>query len=407
MARPADSETDSLGISMDSEAEGDASPILSSKKGEAILDPSQDKDLIEYSKTLGANLQDPDMSWVVREAFDAPLPSSWSEHIDATERIYFFNQVTEESTWIHPMDDVYRELIGLIYAARSEKPESSIDRRAELVRNHLLEVHQRALAQLEGWTGPYMSETGQYYHNEGLNVSTWISPIEVWECELLIRHSVLQRCLLPSFSAGDPKDILKPSSDVDVPRLVLPVGLARREDDGQSSARSFYTARESSRSACSARSLGGESPIVRPKRRTPTPLVDKTIDEERSGNSPKTEEGGQIAEKVIGVCQDTTTSADSTAASQAEMDELDSAHPKSPTKASKGVGSPKDLGAQSPSKSAKQAQELPNSPSKDRPKSPIMGRGKGFEEDEEDLEVTFGLSSRAKMPDLKKCGSTS
>ncbi|CAE8603330.1 unnamed protein product, partial [Polarella glacialis] len=96
----------------------------------------------------------------------------------------------------------------------NKEKEKGPEERAQLVRNHLLQVHEQALASLQGWNGPYPADTGQsYYYNEGLQVSTWISPIERWECELAIRHSVLRRCLL----AGHPgmEDMLNPSRDKD------------------------------------------------------------------------------------------------------------------------------------------------------------------------------------------------
>mmetsp|Transcript_107952 Transcript_107952/g.300118 ORF Transcript_107952/g.300118 Transcript_107952/m.300118 type:complete len:350 (+) Transcript_107952:41-1090(+) len=211
----------------------------------------EDADLREYARSLGADPQDEEMAWLVREAFEAPRPPSWSEHVDAEGRLYFFNQVSEESTWSHPMDSVYRELIGLI---RKIRPLQTLEQRAQAVREHLVEAHGRALAQLEGWSGPYNSDTGQYYHNDRLGHSTWISPIDEWEYELAVRHSVLHRGLLagfcwpeepPAASGGRPADLLT------TPMLQLPLGLARREDDEKSSARSFYTARESARSGSS------------------------------------------------------------------------------------------------------------------------------------------------------------
>mmetsp|Transcript_71034 Transcript_71034/g.205950 ORF Transcript_71034/g.205950 Transcript_71034/m.205950 type:complete len:379 (-) Transcript_71034:123-1259(-) len=211
----------------------------------------EDEDFLEYAESLGANASDTELAWLVREAFEAPRPPSWSEHVDAEGRLYFFNQVTEESTWSHPMDAVYRELVGLIHKV---KPLTTLDERAHAVRAHLKEVHGRALAQLEGWSGPYNSDTGQYYHNERLGASTWISPIDEWEYELAVRHSVLHRSLLAGFHWPEEPPTMdgdRPADLLTVPLLQLPLGLARREDDEKSSARSFFTARESARSGSS------------------------------------------------------------------------------------------------------------------------------------------------------------
>ncbi|CAE7949475.1 nasB, partial [Symbiodinium sp. KB8] len=72
----------------------------------------EESDLLQYSQTLGIDLtQHSDLLWVVQEAFNAPLPLSWTEYTDDEGRVYFFNQSSSQSTWEHPMDAVYRELL--------------------------------------------------------------------------------------------------------------------------------------------------------------------------------------------------------------------------------------------------------------------------------------------------------
>lgn len=265
MRRHPESESESLGISASSDdATGSPAAAPAGRSpdkrrpvpgGDEAAGSAAQKDLEEYGVSLGADPSDPELEWVVKEAFEAPLPTSWTEHVDAEGRLYFFNQVSEESTWSHPMDTVYRELIALIMEVR-QMP--SLDERTQAVRDHLMEVHGRALAGLEGWSGPYKSDAGEhYYYHERLEQSTWISPIHLWEYELAIRHSVLHRSLLAGFEwpeeppdeqAGGAADLLT------MPMLRLPTGLARLEEDEKSSARSFYTARESARSGNSTRS---------------------------------------------------------------------------------------------------------------------------------------------------------
>uniref|UniRef100_A0A7S4V5F1 WW domain-containing protein n=1 Tax=Alexandrium monilatum TaxID=311494 RepID=A0A7S4V5F1_9DINO len=262
--RPSDTETDSLGVSVDSEGQACAA-----------READTDRDLVEYGRSLGLSDdeagKDANLRQVVQEAFEAPLPNAWTEHVDAEGRVYFFNQISEESTWSHPMDGVYRELVAFIKSVRTEEGANQPGQLATKVREHLLEVHQQALTHLDGWSGPYASETGQYYYNERLGLSTWASPIDGWEYELAVRHSVLYRCLLVGSTST--QEASQPSSAPDLlmtPMLHLPLGLARREDDAQSSSRTFYTARESSRSGASARSLSDVSPGG--ARRAPVPM---------------------------------------------------------------------------------------------------------------------------------------
>ncbi|CAK0843990.1 unnamed protein product, partial [Prorocentrum cordatum] len=158
------------------------------------------------------------------------------------------------------MDSVFKEIVELVKALRTEQPAASAIRRAEAVQAHLQAVQQRAVAQLEGWSGPYSSDAGQYYYNATLGVSTWDNPVEEWQQELLIRQQVLQRCLLPD---QKPHGALLADGGGVVGLTPLPLGLAAPTADAvmkppvsPSSARSFATAR----SGCSARTAGVKSP---------------------------------------------------------------------------------------------------------------------------------------------------
>lgn len=179
------------------------------------------------------------------------------------------------------MDEVYRELIQLIKKLHSDPcSQKDQDQRAQVVQDHLLEVHGRFVAQLGDWSGPFRSEDGEeYYFNEKSQFSTWVNPIEDCQDEISIRQAMLFRCLFPA-SGSERQDV--PDSAA-VPALHLPIGRGQEADAGTasfSSARSFYTARESPRSAssprsCSARSKGSESPPrIRSKGRPVRALAD-------------------------------------------------------------------------------------------------------------------------------------
>lgn len=226
----------------------------------------EEADLIQYGQTLGLDLvQHEDLLWAVQEAFDAPLPCSWSEHTDDDGRVYFFNESNSQSTWEHPMDSVYRELFSIIQRAREADVTSSEEACAAVVSAHLREVHQRAIRGLEDWSGPYASEECDYYYNNRLKVSSWESPLLEWEQELMTRHSLLCRCLF-----GEGRLVAADGSVTDLSdrseaggsspfnllkALRLPLNLVRRGEGEEpphtpSTSRSFHTAR----SICSTRS---------------------------------------------------------------------------------------------------------------------------------------------------------
>eukprot|EP00929_Paragymnodinium_shiwhaense_P121678 TRINITY_DN9400_c0_g1_i5.p1 TRINITY_DN9400_c0_g1~~TRINITY_DN9400_c0_g1_i5.p1 ORF type:complete len:306 (+),score=55.54 TRINITY_DN9400_c0_g1_i5:96-1013(+) len=238
-------------------------PDIQAETGEAHA--AQHADLYEYARTLGVEPADnDDLLWVVEEAFNAPLPSSWAEFADESGRVYYFHDATSKTTWEHPMDEVFRELIGLVKRIRSDPTSASETQRLAIVRNHLQQVHQIALRELQVWSGPYASEQGDYYYNDELKASAWECPVIEWQSELTTRHTVLTRCLLSEVEfPAEPgsQDALGGSSGHSgrqdlMDSLKLPLGLVRREShrgevpDTPSTSRTFYTAR----SACSSRS---------------------------------------------------------------------------------------------------------------------------------------------------------
>lgn len=255
---------------------GHAGQHVSFGAEEAAGGETQD-DIQHYAELLGVNWEeDTELLWVVEEAFHAPLPETWTEHTDDEARCYFFHEVEAVSAWEHPTDAVYRELIRLIQAAHADNPGAAPAQQAAYIHDHLRQVHQRAMDALEGWSGPYPSEVGEYYYNEGKKISTWHCPVAEWEHELVIRHAVLCRCLLPeqtvvgpdgSIAAAGGEGTLAGAVGANLLQaLQLPLNLLRRDsadqpeqpEDAPSTTRSYHTAR--SVASTSARgSLSGRS----------------------------------------------------------------------------------------------------------------------------------------------------
>merc|ERR1740138_1012933 len=104
----------------------------------------EDADLREYALTLGVDAAcDEDLLWVVQEAFNAPLPGSWAEYADDTGRVYYFHDASSKTTWEHPMDEVFRELIAFIKQTRTELAGAPEAHRLAKVREHLEQAHAR------------------------------------------------------------------------------------------------------------------------------------------------------------------------------------------------------------------------------------------------------------------------
>ncbi|ORC85841.1 uncharacterized protein TM35_000321560 [Trypanosoma theileri] len=74
-------------------------------------EPSE-MELMEYGKWLGMELPaDKPFLWIAREGLKAPLPEHWKACRSEKGELYYFNFKTGESSWDHPLDDQFRELL--------------------------------------------------------------------------------------------------------------------------------------------------------------------------------------------------------------------------------------------------------------------------------------------------------
>lgn len=263
-------------------ASASASPASASALGPAET-AEMYGNLHEYGSSLGVDLEEEEhLMTLVQEAFEAPLPCSWTEYMDESGRAYYVKE-GRPSTWEHPMDQVYRELLGVIRQASSTSPAKS---REELVQEHLRETHELAKEDLSQWTGPYVSDQGEYYYNDHLKVSTWESPVKEWENELATRHSVLDRyLLLPQLAKADAK-----SPDM-LQALRLQLGnlhVSQLHSDAPepSTCRSYHTAR-SARSGTSGRSERSKQSLKKERKEQKSKRGDDRLDDLPESSSPE------------------------------------------------------------------------------------------------------------------------
>ncbi|XP_075460348.1 centrosomal protein of 164 kDa isoform X2 [Ascaphus truei] len=72
----------------------------------------QEQEIQEYARLIGIEPDsEPALMWLAREGIVAPLPAEWKPCQDVTGDIYYFNFSTGQSTWDHPSDENYRELV--------------------------------------------------------------------------------------------------------------------------------------------------------------------------------------------------------------------------------------------------------------------------------------------------------
>eukprot|EP01050_Picozoa_sp_SAG11_P001676 SAG11_NODE_75_length_18024_cov_5.885356_23_plen_351_part_00 len=80
---------------------------IAAEKGIAL------RDLVDFAKFLKVDVaKEPHLLTIVAEAHDAPLPEDWFEVNDpATGNVYYSNRKTLATTWDHPLDRYYKNLL--------------------------------------------------------------------------------------------------------------------------------------------------------------------------------------------------------------------------------------------------------------------------------------------------------
>ncbi|XP_076832522.1 uncharacterized protein LOC143477686 [Brachyhypopomus gauderio] len=73
--------------------------------------PSE-QDIHDFARQIGIDPErEPELLWLAREVAVAPLPPEWKPCQDVTGEVYYFNFSTGQSTWDHPCDEHYRQLV--------------------------------------------------------------------------------------------------------------------------------------------------------------------------------------------------------------------------------------------------------------------------------------------------------
>ena len=77
----------------------------SSSRRAALNNAGITEQVIAMAEYLGIRvLSEQHLLWIATDALKAPLPVSWSSQKDSHGRTYFYNHLTNESTWDHPLD---------------------------------------------------------------------------------------------------------------------------------------------------------------------------------------------------------------------------------------------------------------------------------------------------------------
>merc|ERR1719201_2187940 len=153
-------------------------------------------ELIAYARYLGIDpVADHDLLWIAVEALEAPLPSTWSEHFDSNDRVFYYNASTRVSSWTHPLEHVYRETYTTIVNFRNSNMSSA--ERADKLQKLQAECEQMERdvhREISLWTEHHDEHGHRFYFNAQEKQSTWTDPRPA-QCHLLYLKMKLVRVL--------------------------------------------------------------------------------------------------------------------------------------------------------------------------------------------------------------------
>jgi len=109
------------------------------------------------------------------------VPQGWRACYDDEGNTYYYHELTGETTWVHPTDRIYREVLRVIRTLEAEvvamppKSPSTKIKMMETIGDHLHDMQVQATTALEQWSGPHDAGDGlgQFYHNTETGRSTW------------------------------------------------------------------------------------------------------------------------------------------------------------------------------------------------------------------------------------------
>ncbi len=73
--------------------------------------PDISDELLSMAEYLGIRPKsESHLLWIAVDALRAPLPVSWSAQKDSQGRTFFYNHISNQSRWDHPLDSHFRKL---------------------------------------------------------------------------------------------------------------------------------------------------------------------------------------------------------------------------------------------------------------------------------------------------------
>jgi len=125
-------------------------------------------------------------------AWEQPLPPPWHEETNKDGAVYFWNEARGESTWQHPLMEVFLSALdALLEIIRDAHSVSDV---VVGLAAHLKDADAVAAGKLEGWTCHSQDGT-EFYFNDLTGQSSWENPAESAQHELHAHYRLAARFL--------------------------------------------------------------------------------------------------------------------------------------------------------------------------------------------------------------------
>jgi len=152
----------------------------------------------EYARVLGVNPEvEAKVFAVVRQALEMPLPTPWRECVDARRRVFFWNAISCESSWVHPMRGTHE---ALIQAHRRVLDAS------DPVAIACIEIEgckRQGEAELALWREVASDNGRPYYYHVKTKVTRWDNPREELSNQLCYQAHMLATLVAPMVDKHD------------------------------------------------------------------------------------------------------------------------------------------------------------------------------------------------------------
>lgn len=127
-------------------------------------------EMYSFVQSMGIDpVKESEIIWIAEEALHIPLPPGWTEYTDDRGRPYFHNQNTGESSWLHPLDELFHDLVE--YYRQVQEVGGFW-----LVEESLSDLEEQIRRDLAEWQELFDEKGTRFYYNQQTEESRFDDP---------------------------------------------------------------------------------------------------------------------------------------------------------------------------------------------------------------------------------------